>query len=320
MDERGHRPRTRALSGRAGPGTGDFLETLCASPGADRFSVVRRRSELETARGSPWASAQLELVRVALPDGATEESFTLPGICPVENRAVRFLVDLQSSADGTEKLPNYRERMVCPSCGLNSRQRGLALVALRLIAGLPRGAQVLLLECESALFRALSDRCPPHLRLVGSEFLGASARPGEIVGGLRHEDACRLSFGAGTLAAHLSSDVLEHVADPRRALGEAYRCLVPGGVLLFSIPFYDDRDHSRSRAVCDESGGLRHLEPPLFHADPRSEAGSLVVTEFGWDVLDWIRAAGFRDAAILAYWDPGFGFVHPFDTLFIGSR
>jgi SAM-dependent methyltransferase len=35
----------------------------------------------------------------------------------------------------------------------------------------------------------------------------------------------------------LCTEVLEHVQDPQRFLGEAFRCLVPGGTMLLTVPF-----------------------------------------------------------------------------------
>ncbi|HYF60593.1 MAG TPA: class I SAM-dependent methyltransferase [Burkholderiaceae bacterium] len=52
------------------------------------------------------------------------------------------------------------------------------------------------------------------------------------VGALPFPDAC--------FAAIFSADVLYHRdVEPRRALAEAFRCLVPGGVLLINVPAFD---------------------------------------------------------------------------------
>jgi len=310
-----------ALSGFAAP---DVLACLSRQLDPPRFAIVRSRSEIERLRGDAWAQAQVELVRLAVPDALSGATFFLPGICPVERIAVRFHVQAEPgpAADGGEpdSIPNYRERMWCPSCGLNSRQRGVALAVLRLVAVARPTLPLLLLERESPLYRTLAATPAVGPRLVGSEFLGSSYHPGEVIDGIRHEDACRLSFASGSLAAHLSSDVLEHVAEPRRALREAHRSLAPGGILLFTIPFHENRDQSRRRAEIDEVGTVHHHAPPVFHGDPRRPEGALVVTDFGWDLLDWMRDGGFRDAAAIVYWDLGLGFVHPFDFLFVGVK
>ena len=49
-------------------------------------------------------------------------------------------------------------------------------------------------------------------------------------------DATHLPFGDATYDAVICSEVLEHVSDPARAIAEAARVTVPGGLFLFSTP------------------------------------------------------------------------------------
>ncbi len=50
-------------------------------------------------------------------------------------------------------------------------------------------------------------------------------------------DAHRLPFGDGEIDSVLLTEVLEHLADPRQALQEAFRVLKDGGGLLVTTPF-----------------------------------------------------------------------------------
>jgi SAM-dependent methyltransferase len=52
----------------------------------------------------------------------------------------------------------------------------------------------------------------------------------------RLEDAQRLSFADASFDKVLSSEVIEHVPDPERAVSEATRVLRPGGLLVVSTP------------------------------------------------------------------------------------
>ena len=50
-------------------------------------------------------------------------------------------------------------------------------------------------------------------------------------------DAADLPFKSGAVDAVIMCEVLEHLADPRQAIGEAVRALRAGGVLCGSVPF-----------------------------------------------------------------------------------
>jgi hypothetical protein len=72
------------------------------------------------------------------------------------------------------------------------------------------------------------------------------------------------------LAAH----VLEHVPDTARALAEMHRILAPGGRLYLQVPLV--------------YGATAPPVVPEFHADDTP-----VFFNFGWDLTDAVRAAGF---------------------------
>jgi hypothetical protein len=86
--------------------------------------------------------------------------------------------------------------------------------------------------------------------------------------------------------------------------------------MLFSIPFMQDRYASRVRARI-EAGALVHLEPPMYHGDPvQPEHGILCYHDFGWEVLDAARAAGFADAAAVAFRSPRHGYLGGIQLMF----
>ena len=115
-----------------------------------------------------------------------------------------------------------------------------------------------------------------------------------------------LSFDDDSLDLIVSSDVFEHVPDPYKAFAECARVLRPGGVMLVSIPFHSGSDSSVIRAEWGQDGP-RHLLPPVYHGNPISAEGSLVYTDFGWDVLQSFQVAGFLDAIIEVYASAEFG-------------
>jgi SAM-dependent methyltransferase len=101
---------------------------------------------------------------------------------------------------------------------------------------------------------------------------------------------------------------MEHIPDPWQALRECARVLKPGGTLLATLPFHADKDCTVVRARL-AGNAIEHLLPPQYHGNPVSSEGSLVFHDFGWDLLDQARAAGFSEAACEVYWDDAFG--HP---------
>lgn len=244
----------------------------------------------------------------ALAAAHADGAFKVPGYCWVDALPVAFEMDYRYAHehDGT-RTPNWRERMVCPVCRLNNRQRAALHLATETL-GLGERSRVYITEQVTAVYALLRSRVPA---LVGSEFLGPNAVPGEVnAQGIRHEDLTRLSFPDGSLDAILSFDVLEHIPDFRKALVECHRVLAPAGAMLLSVPFLEDHPVTRTRARIDAQGHVIHDLPPVHHGDPVNPgAGVLCFHEFGWDLLAQLRAAGFARASALAFRSPDYGYL-----------
>jgi SAM-dependent methyltransferase len=78
-------------------------------------------------------------------------------------------------------------------------------------------------------------------RLVGADvelrLLARGRRQASGPGlGLTAASVVELPFAAASFDAVVLSEVLEHLADDRRALGEAFRVLAPGGLLVVTVP------------------------------------------------------------------------------------
>lgn len=239
---------------------------------------------------------------------AGAESYHLPGYCRVCEREVDFLVDRQCGAVERQGIwvPNWRERMVCPHCGLNNRQRMMALAARNVVKSYrDRRPEVYLMEQVTSIFHWMTTSVP-QANCTGSEYLGEDVAPGKIIKGIRHEDVERLSFANDSFDLIISNDVLEHVVNPRKALEEACRVLRPRGKLLMTVPFHLDKEKGERRAEL-VNGKLEHVLPPVYHGNPVSDDGSLVFTDFGWDFLQDIRDAGFARAELHFYWSEVYG-------------
>ena len=208
---------------------------------------------------------------------------------------------------------NLREGLICPR-GLSNRQRLLAAAALRLV-GAREDMPVALFERLGPLFPALKEHFP---RVQASEYLGPSAKPGQEqdVRGtrVRNESLENLSYPSESFGLVMHSDVLEHVPDFSRALKECHRVLRSGGTLLFTCPFFAERPDVHRLAARKEDGTIEYFGPPEYHGDPLNPEGVLTYHHFGWGLLDELRHAGFRRAAVGVWYDVFCGFVsnnHP---------
>ena len=234
------------------------------------------------------------------------ESFAVPGYCAVCDRAAAFLVDHISCytfPDGS-RVPNWRERLVCPHCQLNNRMR--AAVGF-LLSVSEAGTAIYLTECVTPLFQVVATK---RTRTIGSEYLRDGTACGAInAAGVRHEDATCLTFPDGAFDTIGTFDVLEHVPGYRQALAEFFRCLRPGGTLIITVPFLLGSATTITRATIDASGIVTHLLPPEIHGDPLSQGGALCFYHFGWDFLDALSETGFRDAGLSMFWDARLGYL-----------
>jgi len=236
-----------------------------------------------------------------------EEEWTLAGYSSPAGRFVNFRVDNLSGGrrEGNRFFPNIRERLACPLSGLNNRQRLSASLISAELSDREVAARVYLMEQVTPLYQWISDTWNA-CEIVGSEYLGPDLPPGQVVNGIRHEDVHNLSLESASIDLVVSNDVMEHVPWPKLAFKEIARVLRPGGQALMTFPFFSDRRESIVRAEVID-GKVAHRHEPVFHGNPVSADGSLVFTDFGWDLFDLIRDQGFRDAAMEVYHSPSFG-------------
>lgn len=263
--------------------------------GLDAQSFFRQALMLETAIASAHQ---------------VRDHFELRGHCLIDGTEVEFPVDFSrgSVIEGGMRIPNWRERLVCPLCGLSNRQRAIAWALRKEIryraSETGRRQNLYMMEQVTPLYKLFNDRVP-EAQCCGSEYLGPGVEGGATRDGIRHEDAENLSFPTESMDFVLSSDVLEHVSNPTVAIDEISRVLRSGGELFLSVPFFklNARNHQRARLEHDE---VIHIDEPQYHGNPFLPADSLVFTDFGWELVEQIRSAGLSCSAF-AYWSREFG-------------
>jgi SAM-dependent methyltransferase len=265
----------------------------------DKFLAVRE------GNGHERLKAQWQM-GVQLPNAVGLEG--LSGLCPLCGERVSF------GTPGDPASFDIREGLACSRCGVNARIR---LAFGLLLEGLDRTtARIYLTEQASSAFVWL-QRSIPSAR--GSEYgLDASRRlrlqrKFSALGGrgtLNEADITALADADASFDAIGCFDVLEHVPDYRAALREFARVLAPGGRLVITVPFLETAQDTLVRARLRADGSIEHLEPEEIHGDPVS-GGVLCFYHFGWDLLDALRDAGFRDAEWVRSFAPEYGLYGP---------
>lgn len=198
------------------------------------------------------------------------EMFYYYGNCAVCNSPQPFIVDYQfAEEENGIKKPNWRERLVCPNCGCNSRQR---FIIHKVFAHYKVGMKVLLYEQATEVFKRIQREIPD---VTGFEYEKRDSHAGEEDKVILYEDVCRLSYTNESFDMLISNDVFSQADDYEKALKEAYRVLKPGGKMIFTVPFDGNSDSS-----------VRRGENMIF----------------GWDIIDILKQCGFKDVHAKAYY------------------
>jgi SAM-dependent methyltransferase len=279
--------------------------------------VVDLRSQQDFER---WAIAQAATLRHRR---AVEEALDAAyvgdgpeiycGYCWICARHSHFTYDRNYAREGRM---NWRERLVCTSCGLANRLR-LSVHVMETLLPNVSTSSVYLTEQLTPLARSLRERIE---QVTCSEYVGDATVGGTVDWrGLRHEDLTHLSFEDRQFDVVLSFDVLEHVPDYRKALQEIRRVLKPEGYCFITAPFGTSLDRNLVRAEVENNGEVRHLLPPEYHGDPLNPGkGALCYYTFGWELLDNMRASGFADAFIRFSWSSDYAYLGPELPIVIG--
>jgi SAM-dependent methyltransferase len=185
---------------------------------------------------------------------------------------------------------NYRESL--SARGFNARQRAvLDIVNDEFPADKHRGARIHLHEGITPFARAVQSR---YSYVLASEYLPDDHSRSRSFP-IPHIDVCDSGLPDNCFDLIVSQEVLEHVPYPEAAFKDMARILKPGGKLIATVPFLQNRDSSLRKAMILDGGEILHLLPPEYHGNPIDPSGGSLVFEIpGWDILDRLKQAGFQ--------------------------
>ena len=228
------------------------------------------------------------------------EVFSYSGYCIMCNTHYPLVVDFRfANIINGKKNVNWPERLVCPNCRLNSRQRYLTKIIFDYHL---QGKSILsyeeypyrLVKREVNDFSAVSYAGPGHVGMID---------------GLDCVDICNLPFDDESFDLLVASDTFHVAHDYRKAFKEGYRVLKYGGKLSFIAPFFWDREKTEERARFFD-GNVYKFTDAIYSGNPApSLEPRLIYQVFGWDVLDSLKKAGFEDAYVKAYYSMEDGYM-----------
>lgn len=179
----------------------------------------------------------------------------------------------------------------CARCGASAVTQSLAAAIRDEFPALAQAA-VYEMSAQGPLVDFLGRHCAA---LTTSELLDDVA-PGASRDGVLCQNVERLTFADASFDLCTSSEVFEHVEDDAAGFRELHRVLRPGGRLIFTVPLHDSE---RTRERFTLRGGVRvAVLPPAYHADRYRGPTVLVQRDYGRDLVDRLRDAGFVEARI----------------------
>jgi SAM-dependent methyltransferase len=225
------------------------------------------------------------------------------GKCPVCERRTIFL----------KTGPWLRDQYICALCGSIPRQRAIIRVLETLFPEYRKMSMH-----ESSPGRPSSKKLQRVCENYTSAHYFQDVPQGECKGDVRCENLEEMTFDDDSFDLIITQDVLEHVLNPEKAFAEISRILKPGGAHVFTVPYYYWQE-TIVRAV-DTLQGIAFKKEKLYHGNPIDKNGSLVVTEWGEDLVDYIYLNSGMTTTIYDIRDLKMGLDAKFLEVFVSRK
>lgn len=231
----------------------------------------------------------------------------IDGSCPICGPKAHFV------AEG----PWLRDYFFCIRCGSIPRERALMAV---LETHRPNWHSLTIHESSPGyrgVSRLLKRRAADYSCSYFDETRPLGAALPEL--GARNENIEAMTFQDDSFDIFITQDVFEHLFDPVSAIREISRVLKPAGIYFMTVPLVNRHQPSCRRAerLGDQ---IAHLKTPEYHGDPISSAGSLVVTDWGFDICEQLSAASGMSAKIVEVDDLARGIRAEFNEVIVMQK
>ena len=189
------------------------------------------------------------------------------------------------------QLMSARESMFCAFCGCSFRLRLLA----RAIKIWAKSTKPSLYESiESNYFNKLDiaeiNSCGVLHEILKMTPKLRYSEYGSKIQTVPNEDLQSLTYVDNSFDLVITSDTLEHVPDPEKALQEILRILKPGGTYIMSVPVVLTRNSIRRAHISNSK--ISYDLAKSYHGS--GETDYLVWNEFGHDFIDLVNKQGFH--------------------------
>lgn len=207
----------------------------------------------------------------------------------------------------------YREHYKCRHCASIPRWRALFHVLEQRFPDW-RQRQIHESSPSGRASSVIEQQCPHY----SASHYYPNRAPGEQVGAFQNQDLEALTLADHSVDLFITQDVFEHLFNPQRAWQELARVLSPGGAHVFTIPYHPHQaSRPRARIV---NGQIEHLLAAEYHGNPVSADGSLVVTDWGHDMIDIIRDCSGLETEIVDLRDQRLGIEGECLEIFISYK
>jgi SAM-dependent methyltransferase len=197
------------------------------------------------------------------------------------------------------------DNYLCPNCRCNDRERHLGMYFDQLaITEKISNGDVLHVSPEKRLADWIRAARPRNYRCI--DLFPSRA-------GIERMDLQALDFPENSFSLIICNHVLEHVADPSRALSEICRVLRPGGIAVLQTPWSPLLVATfEAQVECDSDRELLFGQSDHFRV-------------FGADIFNMISSAGlnpirFSHSDVLPHIDGQLFGVNPEEELFIATK